>query len=148
MTSAATSRHGGGERSRYARHRGGGMVIFASAVLAVLGFFNLLDGISAISRSHVFVANAHYVVGSLRTWGWVVLILGILQLAAAGGVLTGNPLARWFGVIVVGLNAIGQMFFLASYPFWSILIIAIDVAALYALCVYDSRENLGTRRAA
>lgn len=47
----------------------------------------------------------------------------------------------------VGSNELGQMFFLASCPFWPILSIAIDVAALNALCVYDSRENLGTRRA-
>lgn len=66
----------------------------------------------------------------------------------ASVVLTGNPLARWFGVVVVGLNAIGQMFFLTSYPFWSLLIIVIDVVALYALCVYDSRSNLGTARPA
>jgi hypothetical protein len=148
MTSAATTRHGGGARGGYDRGRGRGLVIFASVVLAVLGFFNLLDGIAAISQSHVFIADAHYVFGSLRAWGWVVTILGILQLAAAGGVLTGNPLARWFGVAVVGLNAIGQMFFLASYPFWSVLIIAVDVVALYALCTYDSRENQDTARPA
>lgn len=142
MTSSTTSRHGGGERGDYDRSRGYGLVAFASVVLAVVGFFNLLDGIAAISRSHVFVANAHYVIGNLRAWGWVVMILGILMLVAAGGVLTGNPLARWFGVVVVGLNAIGQMFFLVSYPFWSILIIIIDVVVLYALCAYDSRDSM------
>jgi hypothetical protein len=52
------------------------------------------------------------------------------------------------GIAAVGLNSIAQMFFLASYPLWSIAIIAIDLTALYALCVYDSRPNLGTRRAA
>jgi hypothetical protein len=148
MTSTATSRHGSGASREQESGRGAGLVIFASVALAVLGLFNLLDGIAAISRSHVFVANAHYVVGDLRAWGWTIMILGILQLVAAGGVLTGNPLARWFGVAVVGLNAIGQMFFLASYPFWSILIIAVDVVALYALCVYGSRENLGATRQA
>ncbi len=144
MTSAATTRHGGGARGGYDSSRGHGLVIFASVVLAVLGFFNLLDGIAAISQSHVFIANAHYVIGNLRAWGWAVTILRILQLAAAGGVLTGNPLARWFGVAVVALNAISQMFFLPSYPSWSILIIAVDVVALYALCTYDSRDNQGT----
>jgi hypothetical protein len=141
MTSA-TSKHGGGDRADYDRGRGYGLVAFASVVLALVGFFNLLDGIAAIARSHVFVGNAHYVIGNLRTWGWVVMILGILLLVAAGGILTGNPLARWFAVVVVGLNAIGQMFFLPSYPFWSILIIAVDVVVLYALCVYGSRDNL------
>ena len=70
MTSTATSRHGSGAGREYERGRGGGLVIFASVALAVLGFFNLLDGIAAISRSHVFAANAHYVVGDLRAWGW------------------------------------------------------------------------------
>ena len=80
--------------------------------------------------------------GDLRTWGWITLIAGALQLLAAAGVLAGNQLARWFAVAVVGLNAIGQMFFIPAYPFWSLTIIAIDVVALWALCVYGSRENL------
>jgi len=119
MTSTATSRHVGGTYAEYETGRGHGLVIFASVVLAVLSFCNLVGGIAAISRSHVFVANARYVVGDLRVWGWVILILVILRLAAAGGVPTGNPLTRWFGVAVVGLDAIGQIFFLASYLFWS-----------------------------
>jgi hypothetical protein len=141
MTSAPTMRSGSGET--YESGRGHGLMIFASVLLAVLGFFNLLDGIAAVARSHVFVANAVFVFGSLRTWGWIVLILGVLQLIAAAGVLTGNQLARWFGVAVVGLNAIGQMFFISSYPFWSLTIIAVDVIALYALCAYGSREAIG-----
>jgi hypothetical protein len=100
------------------------------------------DGISAVSRSHVFVLNAHYVVGDLRAWGWVALILGALQVLAAAGVLAGNQVARWFAVAVVALNALGQMFFIPSYPFWSLVIIAIDVVALWALCVYGGPENL------
>ena len=140
MTSAPT-RHSAGAGDPYAEGRGHGLVIFASVLLAVVGFFNLIYGISAIAKSHVFVANAHYVFGSLRTWGWITLILGVLLLLAAGGVLSGNPWARWFGVVVVGLNAFDQMFFIAAYPFWSLMIIAVDVIALYALCVYGSRER-------
>ena len=88
--------------------------------------------------------NTVYVFGTLHTWGWIVMILGILQLIAAAGVLTANQLARWFGVVVVGLNAIGQMFFISAYPFWSLTIIAVDVIALYALCAYGSHEAIGT----
>jgi hypothetical protein len=90
----------------------------------------------------VFVANAHYVFGSLRTWGWITLILAVLQLLAAAGALAGNQLARWFAVAVVGLNAINQMLFLPAYPFWSLTIIAMDVVALYGLCAYGSRQNI------
>jgi hypothetical protein len=118
------------------------MVVFAASLLGVAGIFNLIDGIAAVARSHVFVANAHYVIGDLRTWGWVALILGVLQLLAMLGVLVGNQVARWFGVAVIGLNVIAQMFFIPAYPFWSLMIIAVDVVALYGLCAYGSRANL------
>jgi hypothetical protein len=140
MTSA-TMKRDSGSGSR-AEGRGYGMVAFASILLAVIGFFNMLYGIAAIANSHVFAANAHYVFGDLRAWGWVTLILSVLQLIAAGGILMGNQLARWFAVAVVGLNAIEMMFFIPAYPFWALTIIAVDVVALYGLCAYGSRENL------
>jgi hypothetical protein len=118
------------------------MVLFASILLLVIGFFNMIYGIAAIANSHVFTANAHYVIGDLRVWGWVTLILSVLQLIAAGGVLLGNQLARWFAVAVVGINAIDMMFFIPAYPFWALVIIAVDVVALWGLCAYGSRENL------
>jgi hypothetical protein len=88
--------------------------------------------------------GGHFVFGDLRTWGWITLIIGVLQLLAAGGILTGNQLARWFAVALVGLNAIGQMFFIPAYPFWSLMIIAVDVVALWGLCLYVSRQNLAS----
>jgi hypothetical protein len=129
-------------RGRYVESHGYGLIIFASVLLLVVGCFNLIDGIAAVANSHVFIANAHYVFGDLRTWGWITLILGALQLLAAGGILAGNQFARWFAVAVVGLNAIAQMFFIPSYPFWSLMIIAVDVVALWGLCAYGSRQNL------
>ncbi len=64
------------------------------------------------------------------------------SIGTTAGVLMGNQPAGWFGVAVVGLSALDQMFFLGAYPFWSLVIIAVDVVALYALCAYGSRENL------
>ena len=138
MTSAATE----ARRTHGRRVEGHGLIVFASVLLVILGCLNLIYGIAAIAHSHVFVANAHYVLGNLRTWGWITLILGVLQLLAAAGVVAGNQLARWFAVAVLGLNAIDQMFFLPAYPFWSLVIIAVDVVALYGLCAYGSRANL------
>ena len=126
----------------YAEGRGYGLVLFAGVLLLVAGFWNLIYGIAAIAQSHVFVANAHYVFGNLRAWGWVTLIFAILLLIAGGGIMVGNQMARWFGVVVLGLNLIEQMFSIPSYPFWSLTIIALDVVALYGLCAYGSRENV------
>ena len=128
-------------RARHARE-GSGLVIFAAVLLLVVGCFNLIDGIVAIAKSHVFAGNAHFVIGDLRSWGWTMLILGVLQLLVAAGVVAGNQAARWTAVALIGLNAIAQMMFLPSYPFWSLMIIALDVVALWGLCAYGSRENL------
>ncbi len=133
-----------GAGGRHAEGRGLGLIIFASILLFVVGFFNMLYGIAAIANSHVFVANAHYVIGDLRAWGWATLIIAVLQLAAGAGVLAGNQLARWFAVAVVAISAIDMMFFIPAYPFWALAIIAVDVVALYGLCAYGSRENLAS----
>ena len=123
------------------RH-GRGFMAFASILLFVIGFFNVIYGAAAIGGSNVFVAGTHYVIGDLRTWGWATLVLGILQLLAAFGVLGGNQLARWLAVAVIGLDAVDQLFSLPGYPLWSLTIIAMDVVALYGLCVYGSRQNM------
>jgi len=141
MTSA-TTQPARGTGGRHAEGHGYGLVLFAAVLLVIVGCFNLIYGIAAVANSHVFTANAHYVFGSLRTWGWITLVIGALQLLAAGGVLAGNQMARWFGVVVLGLSAIDQMFFIPAYPFWSLMIIAVDVVALYGLCAYGSRANL------
>src|SRR5690242_21477080 len=69
-----------GEARSRERGHGYGLVLFASILLLVIGCFNLIYGIAAVAQSHVFVANAHYVFGNLRSWGWITLILGGLQL--------------------------------------------------------------------
>ena len=139
MTSATIKPSRGGRR---VEREGYGMILFGSVMLLVIGCFNLIYGIAAVANAHVFTANAHYVFGGLRSWGWITLILAVLQLLAAAGVLAGNQLARWFGVAVIGLSAIDMMFFIPAYPFWALIIIAADVVALWGLCAYGSRANI------
>jgi len=126
------------------RHAAGGRLqAFALALLLVIGLFNLAGGIAAITGSHLLVTSAHYMSAGLRAWGWGMAILGAVQLLAAAGAWAGRQLARWFAVAAIGLTAIGQMFFIPVYPLESLLIIAVDVVALWGLCAYGSRENLG-----
>jgi hypothetical protein len=91
----------------------------------------------------MLTTSAHSVPGGLRAWGWAMAIFGAVQLLAAAGVWAGNQLARWLAVAAAGLNAIGQMFFIPAYPLWSLLIIAVEVVALWGLCAYGGRENPG-----
>jgi hypothetical protein len=117
------------------------MVTFAAVMLFILAFFNGLDAIAAIYRSHVFVAGAHIVLGDLRAWGWALLALAILQAVAAFSVLLGGQIGRWFGVAVLSVNAFAHMWIVPAYPFWSLVIIALDIVAIYALCVYGGRTE-------
>jgi hypothetical protein len=131
------------DTSGYPEERHGrGFIAFAAILLFVIGCFNLIYGIAAIGSSNVFVADAHYVIGDVRTWGWITVVFGGLQLLASWGVQSGNQLARWFAVAVLALNTIDHMLALPGYPLWSLVIIAMDIVAIYGLCAHGSRENV------
>jgi hypothetical protein len=120
----------------YGDTKGVGWVIFAVVLLGLAGIWNVVDGILAISSSHVYTANSVFVFSDLNTWGWIVLILGITEGLAALAILSGSEFARWFGVAVAGVNAIGQLMFIPVYPFWGITMFAVDLLIIYALAVY------------
>jgi hypothetical protein len=119
--------------------RGQGWITFAAVLLLTLGTLNVIDGIAAIGKAHFYVANAHYVFGDLKTWGWVALILGVLLLLIGVGVFVKNQAARWTGVIVLSLDAIAQLLMMPAYPLWSLSIFAIDIVAIYGLVAYGKR---------
>jgi hypothetical protein len=126
--------------ARYDDERGAGWIMYSGVLLLTLGVLNIIDGIGAISRSHFYIANAHYMFGSLRTWGWVALILGALQLLIGLGVLfRESQIARWAGVITLSLSAIAQLLMIPAYPFWSLAIFAVDILAIYGLLAYGRR---------
>ena len=126
------------------RHAAGpSLMPVALALLLVTGIFTLAGGIAAIAGSHMLITSAHSVPGGLPALGWVMAILGAVQLLAAAGVWAGSRLVRWFAVAAVGLTAIGQTFFIPAYPLWSLLIIAVEVVALCGLCAHGGREDPG-----
>jgi hypothetical protein len=119
--------------------RGYGWVMFAGVLLLILGTLNFIEGLAAIGNAHFFTANTHYIVGSLKTWGWVVLCIGVLEWAVGCGVFVKNQLSRWAGVVVLGANAIAQLLMIPAYPFWSLSIFALDILAIYGLIAYGQR---------
>jgi len=115
---------------------GAGWAMFAAILLFIAGTWNFIDGLLGISRSHVYTANAHYVFSDLRTWGWIIMLLGILQLAAGAGLLSGSTWARWFAIFVVALNMIGQLGFIPVYPFWALTMFILDILIIFGLVTY------------
>jgi len=119
--------------------RGYGWVVFSGVLLLLLGTMNVIEGIAAIGNAHFFTANAHYVFGDLKTWGWIVLCIGVLQLAVGLGVYVKNQFARWAGVVVLSANALAQLLMIPAYPFWSLSLFTLDILAIYGLVAYGKR---------
>ncbi|WP_277441825.1 hypothetical protein [Streptomyces sp. SPB162] len=99
------------------------------------GVIAILEGISAIAKDDVFVRTTNYVFRfNLTSWGWIHLILGIVVLLAGCALFSGALWARAVGVVLAGLSLIANFLWLPYYPFWAIILIALDTFVIYALC--------------
>ena len=126
--------------SSYPESSGDGWVTFAGVMLGILSVINVIGGIAAIDDANVYVNNAHYTFGDLNTWGWIVLLTGVVQGLAAVGIFARNQFARWLGVGFASLNMLAQFLFLPAFPLWSLAIIAVDTLIIYGLVAYGSRD--------
>jgi hypothetical protein len=120
---------------------GYGWIVFAGTMLMIVGILNIIYGIAAIDDSTFFVNDAKYVISDLNTWGWVVLITGVLQMLAGFGVWARNTLATWAGIAFASLNAIGVLLMLPAYPLLSISLFAVDVRIVYGLAVHGGHRR-------
>ena len=120
--------------------KGFGWLLFAATMLGLAGVLSVIDGIVALSKSSFYAANSHYVFSDLRTWGWIALILGVLLIVAAMGVFSGSGFARWFGILMASLSAIGHFSMIQAYPFWSLMVFTLDILVIYALAVYGGKK--------
>ena len=103
-------------------------------MLALIGFFDILQGLTALFNDEYFVARkGDLLVLDFTAWGWITLLWGIVLISAGLGLLASKTWARWFAILAVFVNTIAQIAFLSSYPIWSTIIIALDVFVLYAL---------------
>ena len=126
--------------------RGAGWLAFAGIMVFIAGVLNVIWGIAAIDDSAAFVNGSHYVVfTNLNTWGWVVLIVGVIQLIAAFSIWAGNEFGRWIGIIGSSLSAIGALSSINAYPFWGLCLFGLDILVIYGLVAYGGHA---ARRAA
>ncbi|MBX5444921.1 hypothetical protein [Sphaerobacter sp.] len=114
-----------------------GFVLFAAVMLIIIGVFHAFNGLSAILEDAFFVVTPNYLFSiDVTTWGWLHLILGIIVLLAGVYLLRGSLWAVLVGIVVAGVSAILNFLSIPYYPFWSLLIIALDVVVIWALATH------------
>jgi predicted membrane metal-binding protein len=121
-----------------------GWKTFVGILLMVVGFFNIIDGLVSITRSNQVlrqVTGELPLISDIKTWGWIVLILGIILVLAGFGMLAGATWARVVAILVVSVNLVAQMAYLNHNPFWSFTMILVDVFIIYGILVHCGKED-------
>ncbi|HEY7485815.1 MAG TPA: hypothetical protein VH912_15220 [Streptosporangiaceae bacterium] len=118
-----------------------GWVLFAAVMMMMTGLFQAIEGLAAIIKNEFYLVTPRYAFEfDVTAWGWIHLIVGIVVAVAGWFILQGQLWARIIGITAAVLSAIANFFFIPHYPFWSLLIITLDVFAIWALCVYGKAE--------
>ena len=121
--------------------KGAGWLTFAGIMVLLAGILNVIWGIAAIDKASFFVEDERFIVEDLSTMGWVVLIIGVIQLFAAFSIWAGGEFGRWIGIFAATLSAIGALMSLPGFPLWSVCVFGIDVLIIYGLVVYGGHEG-------
>jgi hypothetical protein len=124
--------------------RGVGRAMFAAILLMIAGTLNIIYGIAAVSDAHFYTsAGTHYVFSSLHTWGWITVVLGVIQLTAGFSLVGGGAYGRVIGITAASIGAIGALLSVGgAYPFWSLGIFALCVIVIHGLVVYGEPEQI------
>jgi hypothetical protein len=122
--------------------RGAGRVVFAATLLLIVGTLNIIYGIGALDDANVFVNDQRFIFTNLNTLGWVLIILGVIQLAGGLSLMVGNIFGRVIGIIGGTLGAIGAVLSVGgAYPWWSLAIFALCVYVVHGIVVYGEEET-------
>ena len=123
-----------------------GWVVFTALMMLMIGSFNAVSGLAAVVENELFITGPEgALVVDMTAWGWVHLVLGAAIAAVGVFLLRGAGWARYAAIALVMLNMVTQMLALPAYPLWAIVVIAVDVLALWALVVHGE-ESLATLR--
>lgn len=120
-----------------------GWIAFASMMMIMLGSFQVIIGLTALFQSGYFLVGEENLLVSVdfTAWGWTHVALGVVALAAAFGLLAGQLWARIVGIALAMLSALVNLAFIAAYPLWSIMVIALDVVVIYAIAAHGEEAK-------
>jgi hypothetical protein len=125
--------------------RGTGRVAFAATMLLIVGTLNIIYGIGALDDANIFVNDTRFILSNLNTLGWVLIVLGLIQLAGGLSLLAGNTFGRVIGIVAGTLGAIGALLSIGgAYPWWSLAIFFLCVYIVHGIFVFGEDERVAT----
>jgi hypothetical protein len=122
--------------------RGAGRVVFASILLLIVGTLNILYGIGALDDANIFVNDTRFILDDLNTLGWVLIILGVIQLTGGFSLMAGNTYGRVIGIVGGSLGAIGALLSIGqSNPWWSLVVFFLCIYVVHGIIVFGEEEQ-------
>ncbi len=123
--------------------RGEGWVLFAGIALGVAGIMRIFDAIWAFSYHGVLPGNLEGAIfgHSLKTYGWVYLVVAAVLIVCAFLVFSGSQVGRWVGIVAAAIMSISAIWWMPYYPIWSLTYIAIGALVIYALAAYGGKTE-------
>ncbi len=117
--------------------QGVGRAMFAATLLLMVGFINIIYGIGALDGANVFVNGQRFIFTNLNTMGWVLIILGIIQLTGGFSLFVGNTYGRVIGIVGAGLGAIGALLSIGGNdPWWSLAVFFLCIYVIHGIVLY------------
>jgi hypothetical protein len=122
--------------------RGAGRVVFVAILLLFVGTINIIYGIGALDDANVFVNDQRLVFDNLNTLGWVLIILGVIQLTAGFSLFGGGTYGRLIGIVAGSIGAIEALLSVGgAYPWWSLGVFALCVYVVHGLIIFGEEER-------
>ena len=122
--------------------RGTGRIVFAATLLLIAGTLNIIYGIGSLDDANIFVNDNRYILTNLNTLGWVLVVLGVIQLTGGFSLMAGKAYGRVLGIIGGSLGAIGALLSIGgSYPWWSLGIFVLCIWVVHGIFIYGSDER-------
>jgi hypothetical protein len=126
--------------------RGAGRATFAAILLLIAGTLNIIYGIGALDSANIFANDTRYIFTDLNTMGWILIVLGLVQLTGGFSLVSGNTYGRVIGLVGAGLGAIGALLSIGgANPWWSLAIFALCVYVIHGIAVLGDDERLPAR---
>jgi hypothetical protein len=122
--------------------RGTGRVLFAAIMLVMLGTLNVIYGVGALDDANIFVGDSRYILDNLNTLGWVLIILGLIQVTGGLSLMGGRPYGMIVGITGGSIGAVGALLSVGgAFPWWSLAMFALCVWVVHGLVVYGEDER-------